>query len=72
MRFKLSVCVVVVAFDRCFLDRPVHPLHLSIRPGVVHLRPALIDVMLTANAAEDVLHAIFILFAIGELDAVIR
>ena len=27
--------LIVIAFDRCFFQRPVYPLDLSVRPGMV-------------------------------------
>ncbi len=71
MRFKLRMCVVVIAFDRCLLDRPVHALNLPVRPGMVHLGQALVDGVLPANTAEGVFEGEPVLLAVGELDAVI-
>lgn len=64
--------VVVVAFDRRFLDRPVHALDLAVGPGVVHFSQPVVDLMFTADAVEDVFECKCILLAIGELDAVVR
>ena len=69
---QLIVVVVMEAFDSGVLDCPVHPLDLAIRPGVFDLREPVLDLMLAANAVEDVLEGVKVAFVIGELDAVVR
>ena len=44
--------VVMEAFDGRVLDRPVHPLDLTIRPGVVWLREAVLDTVGLADHVE--------------------
>ena len=51
---QLVVVVVVEAFDRRFLDRPVHPFDLAIRPRVPDLGEPVVDLMLAADAVKDV------------------
>ena len=47
---ELLVAVIVIAFDSCLLDGPVHPLDLTIGPGVFDLgQPVLDAVFLTAH-----------------------
>jgi hypothetical protein len=55
---ELIVAVVVVAPDSRFLDRAVHPLDLTIGPGMARLGQAMIDVILGTSvlkgmSAED-------------------
>ena len=40
---ELRVAAVMVALDRGFLDRPVHPLDLSVGPRVIDLGEAMFD-----------------------------
>ena len=68
---QLIVVVVMEAFDSGVLDCPVHPLDLAIRPGVFDLGEPVLDLMLAANAAEDVLEGVKVAFVIGELNAVV-
>lgn len=63
MRSKLVVAVVVVALDRRLLDRAVHPLDLSVGPRMVHLGKPMLDVVLVADAVEDVLAIVDVLSA---------
>jgi hypothetical protein len=49
---KLIVAVVVIAFDRRFLDRPVHPLELTIGPGVPRFGQPMLDVEVGAGSFE--------------------
>lgn len=55
VRFKLRMGVVVIPFDRRLLDRPVHALDLAVRPRMVHLSQAVVDLILAADAVKDVL-----------------
>ena len=57
MGLELVVVLVVVAFDGGFLDGPVHPLDLPIRPRMVGFGQAMLDAVLVANAVEQV-HAV--------------
>ena len=66
------MAVVVIALDHRVLDRAVHPLDLTIGPRMVHLGQPVLDVVLGANAAEDVREGIGVLLAVGELNAIIR
>jgi hypothetical protein len=45
---------VVEGLDRRLLDRPVHPLRLAVRPGVVGFREPVPDAVLVAHPVEDV------------------
>jgi hypothetical protein len=54
------------------LDGAIHPLDLSVGPGGFDLGEAVLDGKLTADMIEDVLKGGFILFSVGELDAVVR
>lgn len=56
MLFQLCVIVVVEALDSGFLDGPVHPLDLSVGPGVLHLRQTMLNAV-TGNASPDWLWA---------------
>ena len=71
MRSKLVVAIVVVALDRRVLDRAVHPLALSFGSRMVHLCQPMLDVMLVADAVEDVLAVVDVLSAWCELNAVV-
>jgi hypothetical protein len=46
--------IIMKAFDGGFLDRAIHSLNLAVRPGMSHLREAVFDPVLAANAVEDV------------------
>ena len=61
MRSKLVVAVVVVALDRRILDGAVHPLDLPVGPRMVHLGQSMLDVVLVADAVEDVLTIVDVL-----------
>jgi len=67
----MIVTIVMVALDGRFLDRPVHPLHLSVSPRVIHLGQAMLGSVLVARAVEDVVEGIFMTSVVGELDPVI-
>ena len=51
---ELVVAGVVVALDGGFLERPVHPLDLTVRPRVVRLGQAALDVVLGKGEFEGV------------------
>ena len=51
---KLRVAVVMIAFDRRILDRAVHPLELSVRPGVSRLGQAMVDIVAGTSKLEAV------------------
>ena len=51
---ELLMAVVVVAFDGCLFDRPVHPLDLAVRPGMVWPCEAVLNPMVLAGAIEGV------------------
>ena len=45
--------VVMVSLDRGVLDRPVHPLGLAIRRGMVRLGQPVFDAICDADTIED-------------------
>jgi len=45
---------VMKALDGGFLDRAINSLNLAVRQGMPHLREAVFDPVLAANAVEDV------------------
>jgi hypothetical protein len=51
---ELVVAVVVEAFDRRLLDRPVHALDLAVRPRVSRFRQPMLDVEVGAGKLEGV------------------
>ena len=51
---EMIVGLVVEPLDRCFLDGPVHPLDLTVGPGVPGFGEAMIDVGLGAGQFEPV------------------
>ncbi|GAP24937.1 hypothetical protein GLF_1819 [Gluconobacter frateurii NBRC 101659] len=66
--------VVMEAFDGCFLDCPVHPLNLTVRPGMIGFRQTMFDPVGFADHVEA--HGtrpgrIAVTGLISELDAVI-
>ena len=67
---ELVVIVVVEAFDGRLLDRAVHAFDLAICPRVPDLGEPMFDLMLAANAVEDVFEGINMPVVIGELDAI--
>ena len=73
---ELVVAVVVVAFDGCFLDRPVHPFDLAVGPRMVRLGQPMLDAMALAGPIEGMAtqHRSWpfaVLREVGELDAVV-
>ena len=71
MAAELVVAVVVEPLHGGVLDRAVHSLDLTIRPGMFHLGQPVLNPMFPADAAEDVLHCEDVALAVGELDAVV-
>ena len=71
VRAQLSMAVVVVAFDGCFFDGPVHPFDLAIGPGMPDLGKPALNALLIADPIEDMVEGIFVVRHIGELDAVV-
>ena len=75
--------IVVEALDGGVLDHAVHPLDLTAprensppdcflvlaAPGVLDLGQPVVDLMLAADAVEDVLEGIDLPVVVGELDA---
>jgi cobalamin biosynthesis Co2+ chelatase CbiK len=59
------------AFDGGFFDRAIHSLNLAVCPRMPHLREAVFDPVLAANAVEDVREGVRIQGAVGEFHAVI-
>ena len=51
---ELIVAVVVEAFDGGVFDRAVHPLNLTVRPGMARLRETVLDVEVGAGTLEGV------------------
>ena len=50
---ELIMAVVVVAPDRCFLEGAVHALDLAVRPGMVRLGEAMIDIVLRTSQLKS-------------------
>lgn len=71
VRGQLGVVVVVIAFDRCLLDCPVHPLDLAIGPGMLDLGESVLNVVLVADPVEDMVEGVFVVRHVGELDAIV-
>ena len=81
---QLVVIVVMEAFDGRVFDRAIplpgsglpanrerDPLNLAIRPGMLDLGQPVVDVMLAADAVEDVLEGMNVPVVVGELDAIV-
>jgi len=76
VRGQWRVAVVMVALDRCFPDRPVHPFDLPVSPGMSDLGEPLIDPVFVAPHVEHVGHisgwgAVSGAWREGKLDTVI-
>src|SRR3954471_7726333 len=71
MLTKLLMSVVVVTIDRCLLERAVHPLHLTIRPGVIGFGQPMFDAMFGTDAVKQQGKSVAIRWAISKLDAVV-
>ena len=63
--------VVMEAFDGRGLDRAVHAFNLAIRPWVLDPGQPVVDLMLAADAVEDVLEGMNVPVVVGELAAII-
>ena len=68
----LIVIVVIIAFDSCLFDRPVHALNLTVGPGVSDLGQAVFDIVFITDTVKDVPSCRFVFLAVGELDAIIH
>ena len=64
--------VVVKAFHGRFLDGPVCPFDLAVRPRVLDLGEPVVDLMFLAVPLKDVFEGMNMPFVIGELDAIVR
>lgn len=51
--FELVMAIIVIAFDGCFFDRPVHPFDLAIGPRVFDFGEAVLNVILIAYSVKD-------------------
>ena len=71
MFLELLMGLVVIPFDRRFLECSVHPLHLTVRPGMVGLGQPMFDAVLNTNPVEDVGKREFVFFTVGELNTVV-
>ena len=69
---ELLVSLIVIALDRRLLDRAIHPLDLSVCPGMIDFRQPMLDAVPLADAVEQMFESPSILQAVGELDAVVR
>ena len=75
--FQAFDVLVVECSDRCFLDGAVHPLGLTIGPGVIRLRQSVLDSVLKTDAVKDVWPeessggSLAVLWQIGESHAVV-
>jgi len=52
MLAELIVALVVVAFDGCFFQGPVHALDLPVGPRMIGLGQSMLDAVLAASHAE--------------------
>lgn len=48
------MAVAVMAFDGRFLDRPVHPLRLTVCPGMIGLGQTVLDAVFSTGAIKGV------------------
>ena len=71
MTSELIVAVVVEAFHGRILDRAVHPLDLTIGPGMLDFGEPVINLMLVADTVKDMRECGCVAFLVRELDAVI-
>jgi hypothetical protein len=69
--FELVMAVIMIAFDGCFLDCPVHPFDLTIGPGMFDFGEAVLNVILFADSVKDVFERTSVVSHVGELDAII-
>ncbi len=68
---ELVMAFIMIAFDRCVLDRPVHPLDLSICPRVIDFGQPVFDFVFIADTVEDMPEGVFVPGLVGELDAIV-
>ena len=59
------------ALDGCLLDRAVHSLDLAVGPGMLYLSQPVLDPMLAAHAAKDVLEGGRVAASVCELYAIV-
>lgn len=76
MSAELVVAVVMIAFDGCLLDRPIHSLDLAICLGMLRFGQPMLDAVPPACpvkqvAAEPGGWSVSVLGDISELDAVV-
>lgn len=76
VRFELPMVVIMIAFDSSVFDRAVHPLDLTIGPGMLDFGQPVLDAILPAPHIEHVRHvacrwSIGVAGWKGELDAVV-
>jgi len=69
MTSELIVAVVVKAFHGCVFDRAVHPLDLTIGPGMPDFGEPVINLMLVADTVKDMRECGCVAFLVRELDA---
>lgn len=68
---KLLMGIVVVAVNGGILERSVHPLHLTIGPGMIGLGQTMLNTVLGTDPVKQQFEGITISLTIGKLDAVI-
>ena len=74
MRPQLVVAFVMEALDGRLFDSAVHPLDLSVGPGVVRLREPVLDVVRLADHVEAhlaLLCSVTVARLLGKLNAII-
>ena len=72
MTFELLMAIVMIAFNGCVLDGPIHSLDLAIGPGMLDLGEPVLNAMFKANPIKDMLEGEALLLLIGKLNAVVR
>ena len=70
--FQLVMIVVMIPFDRRFLDCAVHAFDLAIGPWVFDFRQSVINAVLGADTVKDVNACMFVVGKVGELDSIVR
>jgi hypothetical protein len=50
---QLGMAVIMIAFYRCLLDRPVHPFDLAVGPEMLDFREPLLDLVFVTDPIED-------------------
>ncbi len=74
MTAQLLVIIIVIALDRRFLDRALHPFDLAVRPGMIRLGQAMFNAICRTDQIETHLaarDAVAIAGPFGKLDPVI-